>query len=859
MPVKPPSRGVTTVEVHNPPSTSATNRSPQPPASPLIPPVVRRPPSQPAPDRTPAFADPDTISPAPAVTFDEIHSSPRATPVRPSFDTYRIRFGSQLPEADAQGFRNFKGRLFVDAYDGSVLQVGLDPDSRLYRARLSSELNPSGPVLVQDPQNKRWHPVDDFEAEPIALTSSRLEAFRTPLNFVGVAPDSDGLHSFEGKRYVIIDSQAYQVMQDVDASSPAHKVWRVVKPKDPVATDSENIYRASRGGETLAIARTSDGFWGFSLDGLKGGMRRNAQAQDSKAYLLQRHEFIRNAFDALAASNRRYGELWASAEHLPEGSDAEKAALIELEVHVIKHTRMQADYVKSLIDNKDWLLLLKAGGLYKTELHAQQINRIDYLNKLIAVMDRRVLPTLDVITVESLKRNLVHLNKKLKIMDDRQAVMDQILKADRSAQGELDDMNRGIPTVDQINTSKYNIFLRLISDDPQNPSNHGMRTAMSMHLLKHDLNEVSGYPEPLALQLAIESIKSDRAGLVALITSTAPTRAEYVNQALSLMDTFESKIETRLNEIYDRVGSNNELPGDDHDIDFDFLPAQPSGAAEIAAPRKLFRTRQHGTYRVLVGVQDTAADGSVTLNVPDIFKPNDPPQRYEKREGEWRPVRPAPAPVPKPQLMNEATARLGNVEAHLAQARMMENRRDNPTTIVEYLGAEVDRLTDLAKRLETLDQMAVDAETTGLIGRLKAAGDSMDAEGQDILIRMYKNKDVLDVPRLSFLLDHAQLKVVKTVARKQLGKGKDRSFLDVYSIMDRSDNTPLWEAHFHYDRQDRAALDYTVKGAHLKTLEQRLLGSSFQQREEQAGRPHQRIWRELISPRVAQKLFDHLA
>ena len=135
----------------------------------------------------------------------------------------------------------------------------------------------------------------------------------------------------------------------------------------------------------------------------------------------------------------------------------------------------------------------------------------------------------------------------------------------------------------------------------------------------------------------------------------------------------------------------------------------------------------------------------------------------------------------------------------------------------------------------------------------------MDAEGQSILIRMYKNSEVLDVLRLSFLLDHSQLKVVKTLERRQMGKGKEKSFLDVYSINDRSDNAPLWEAHFHYDRQDRAALDYTVKGAHLKTLEQRLLGSSFQQREEQAGRPHQRIWRELISPRVAQKLFDHLA
>ena len=859
MPAKPPAIGATTVEVHNPPSRPVTGHFPEHSTSPPVPADTRLFTPRPAHASLPAIDGPDTISPAPSVTFVESLSNPTASPRRLRLETYGIPSGVRLPEADTQGFRTFKGRLFVEAYDGSIVQVGLDPESRIYRIRLSNELNPSGPVLLQDPQSKRWYPLDEFQAGPLALTSSRLDAFRTGLDFSGIAPDSEGLHNFEGKRYVVIESRAYQVMRDVDASSPAHTVWRIVASKDPVASDSENTYRASRAGSTLAITRTAEGFWVPSLHGLKGGMRRSAIAQHNKTYLLQRHEPIRNAFDALTASNTRYGELWRRAQPLPEGSDAEKAALIEIEVHVIKHTRMQADYVKSLIDNRDWLILLKAGGLYKAELHAQQINRVDYFNKLLAVMDRRALPTLHAITVESLKRNLVHLDKKLKIMDERQTVMDQIQKADRSALAVLEEMNRKVPTVDQIQSSQYNICLRLISDDPQNPQDHGMRSAMAMHLLKQDLNEVFGYSEPLALQLTIENIKSDKAGLEALLASTTPAKAEYVRKALTLLDAFESKIETRLNDIFDRIDNNQELPGYDQEIDFDFLPGQVTGAAGDAAPRKLFRTRQNGTYRVLVGVPDTAADGRITLSVPDLFKPNDPPQRYEMKEGEWQPVRSAPAPTSRPQLVSEALARLGNVEAYLAQARLMESRKDNPTTIVEYLGAETDRLAGLAKHLELLGQTAAGAETSHLISRLKAAADSMGAKGQDILIRMYKNKDVLDVPRLNFLLEHAQLKVVKTVERKQLGKGKDKSFLDVYSIIDRSDNTPLWEAHFHYDRKDRAALDYTVKGAHLKNLEQRKLGSSFQQREEQAGRPHQRIWREFISPRVAQKLFDQLA
>jgi len=864
MPAKPPSKGVTTAEVHNPPSRSAQDLPPRHGTSPAIRSAAQSLVDGQTPGRNPDGADPDRISAAPSVNVSEIHSSPPAIPSAPALETYRVSPGTRLPAADASGFRVFKGRLFVDMHDGSILQISLDPEMALYRASLGSEARPSGPILFHDPRSNRWHPLFDFEESALPLSAGRLTTFRTTLDFSGTAPDSDGLHGFDGKRYVIIENHAHQVMHDVDASSSERKVWRIVNPKDPVAGDRENIYRASRAGETLAITRNAEGIWTTSLDGLKGGMRRTAQTQDNKAYLFLRYEPIRNAFEALAASNRRYGELWDGARDLPEGSQAEKEALIKLEVHIIKHTRMQAEYVKSLIDNKDWLILLKAGGLYKSELHTLQLNRIDYFNKLIAVMDRRVYPTVHAITVESLKSNLAHLDKKLKIMDDRQEVMDQIRKADRSATSELDELNRGVPTVDQIYSSQYNICLRLISDDPENPPPFGMRSAMALHLLKKDLHEVSGYSEPLALQLTLENIRSDRAAFESLAfetldSSATPAKAAYVSQALSLLDRFVSKIDNRLNEIHEQIDSNSQLPHYDQDIDFDFFPEQSSGAAEAAAPRKLFRTRHHGTYRVLVGVKDTAADGSVTLEVPDLFKPDAPPQRYQKIRNEWRRIRPASAPAPRPQLMRNATECLARVNEHVTQARLMEARKANPTNIVEFLGAESDRLKDLAQRLESTERAAEDTEVTGLINRLGTAAASMDAEGQSILIRMYKNKDVLDVLRLNFLLDHSELKIVKTVERRQTGKGRYKSFLDVYSINDRSDNAPLWEAHFHYDRQDRQALDYTLKGAHMKTLEQGKLGSAFQQREEQAGRPHQRIWRELISPRVAQKLFDHLA
>jgi hypothetical protein len=820
-------------------------------------PINYHPASHPESGRLPVISDLDAISPVPPLIISEIpHTAPDITPALPSIENYHITLGGTLPTADAQGLRHLKGRLFVDTHDGHILHAGLDPDSGLYRAKKLGELNPSGPILFQDPHSLLWHTLDGFDPMTLPLPHHRLENFRTALDFSGTTPDSDGLQSFEGKQYVVIEGHAYQVMRDLDASSPERTVWRIVNSKDPVAHDSENVYRGSRAGETLAITRNTDHHWVSSLFGLQGGMRR-AAAQGNVAFLLQRYEPIKEAFHALEASSLRFEQLWNTAQHLPTGSDAERAALIGLEVHIIKHTRMQAEYVKSLIDNKHWLILLKAGGVYKTELHTQQVNRVDFFNKLIAIMDRRVYPTLTTMTVEVLTSNFAHLNKKLKILDDRQAVMDQIRKASRSAASELEEFNRGIPDIDQVNYSKFSICLRLLSDDPQTPSPFGARAYTAMHFFVEDLHKVSGRSQPITLQLALEEIRLEKGRFEERLMPQDPARAPYLQEAMSLLDTFESRIDSRLSDIYTRIDSNNEWPALDQDIDFDFVPQQPVAAATPVAPRKIFRTRQHGTDRVLVGIQETEADGRITVKVPDPFKPDGPPQRYEKKQGEWRPLREAPPQASKSQLLDQATHLLAKVEGQLAEGRAMEDRKSNPTNIREFLDKSAEELHGLAKHLEDIGAIAEDVQAAGIINRLKAAGDSLNEAGRSAMVRLYKNKDVLDVLRLNYLLDHSELNVIKTVERKQLGKGKDKSFLDVYSINDRSGNSPLWEAHFHYDRMDRPPLDYRVKGAHMKTLAQAGIGSSFQQRQEQAGLAHQAIWRELISPKVAQKLFTY--
>jgi hypothetical protein len=269
----------------------------------------------------------------------------------------------------------------------------------------------------------------------------------------------------------------------------------------------------------------------------------------------------------------------------------------------------------------------------------------------------------------------------------------------------------------------------------------------------------------------------------------------------------------------------------------------------------VFRTRRHGTSRILIGDTETAADGSIVIKVANPLQPDGPAERYEQRHGEWLPVRPPLGRTPKPQLIKEATRLLADVETLSAEARVREAQKDNPTNIIEDLGKPSEKLKEHARQLQNLEKADEDTEVKGLIERLQNAAETLSSQGHGVLVRMYKNKQVLDIMRMNWLIDHAELNVRKTVDRKQLGKGKGKSFLDVYSIRDRADDTPLWEAHFHYDRRDSAPLNFNDDGGHLKTLEQSRRGIESQRRDERAGRPHVGIWRKTFDGNTASRIF----
>lgn len=309
MPVKPPTRSTVNVEVHTRPVQTDNVHLPRPDTLAHLDfdiPTVPRPRNPTPAGRTPAQADLETITPVPVTISQTPSVDIVSAPAQRSLEHYRIATTTALPPADVDGFITFKGRRYVDVMDVGVVSVGVDPHTGQQRARLTSELQPSGPVLVRDPQSKLWYEQDD---SPItfALSDSRLQAFRTALDFAGVEPGTDGLHRFDGKLYAVIENIAYQALHDPEASTALTPVMRIVRADDAVAASTDNLYVATRPGRSEAVVFDSeDGWLGVNLPGA-GGMHRAGQAPHRQ--LMDR---FTNALNRLNSPATRVRKLYPS-------------------------------------------------------------------------------------------------------------------------------------------------------------------------------------------------------------------------------------------------------------------------------------------------------------------------------------------------------------------------------------------------------------------------------------------------------------------------------------------------------------------------------------------------------------------
>jgi len=105
----------------------------------------------------------DAILPAPVVVVHAIPEGARPPATPPSLDNYVTNARAILPQINSEGLRVISRRTYADLSDGDLVLVAVDSATGLYRARRPSELLPSGPVLLRNPESGLWYPREVIE------------------------------------------------------------------------------------------------------------------------------------------------------------------------------------------------------------------------------------------------------------------------------------------------------------------------------------------------------------------------------------------------------------------------------------------------------------------------------------------------------------------------------------------------------------------------------------------------------------------------------------------------------------------------------------------------------------------------
>lgn len=135
--------------------------------------------------------------------------------------------------------------------------------------------------------------------------------------------------------------------------------------------------------------------------------------------------------------------------------------------------------------------------------------------------------------------------------------------------------------------------------------------------------------------------------------------------------------------------------------------------------------------------------------------------------------------------------------------------------------------------------------------QLEAAVTQLADAGLSTRIAMTK-RQLPTAARVEWLDSKEEIRVVMTQQRRRL-KGPKKDFLQEYEIRDHHNNKLLWYAHFHYEQLDSPNLLFNA--AHLKTVEQRLLGRINSPQAGASNREVIAIYRSAIDTRLARNLF----
>ena len=852
---KPPAKGVTRVDVHtrpNEPTTGPVRHTIDSTAARAVRTTQRS-------DSMLADVDLNAITPAPAVTISQPLFTPEVVVLasQQPLRHYWISNEAQLPQADTEGFRTFRGRRYGNVTEGGVVHIVTEPETGQYQAKLPSELQPSGPMLSYDLGSQLWRPLADFAPITYPLPVGRLQGFRTDLDFSGIEPGPDKLHRYQGKLYVVIEKHAYQILHDQDSSSPQTPVKRIVRAEDAVARDDQNLYIATRPGRSEPIVHdVVDGWVGILVGGISGmpRVRKSNIAATAVASLELRLKNDTEAINQAVVDSRQLETEWRTAK----GKEDERRTTVAMEVQIRRLMLLLDDSASFYLNQREALAMVKTSTVYKKELLERQLAQVAAYTRVMFFRDARHMQELrtPVDILEAYRTAASYLANKLVLMEKRQQIASDILKSSPSSQSELTEVGFDPADIHAVTARWIDARSRLLTEVPMSADFVPAQLAIAFSEATTAFQAIERMPDDAriaVLSMLLDQCAAIRASYERFPLPPDPAHVNSRNAITQAIRAFENTLEERLVRYHQSLERVMALPIHDQPIDFDFIPAQER-AGVTPPPKRVFRARHHGNFKICIGQSRRTLAGDEVIDVMSADNPSQTLRTYEHKEGEWQKIV-ATQDKTLGALMSEANESLAAIEAHLAGARQDERTKETASNILDSLGAKAEELDDLRVQIEqSPNPLATEVEP--LIQRLRENSQRLRSEGEGIRVRLYKDKTVLSADRVAYLISHGHLSVKRTHDRVARGKGEYKEFLSIYSVNDRQTGEPLWHVHFHYEKQDSPALNFKVKGGHLKTLAQSGSGVTSQRLDEQAGRPHVRIWRETIDGRTAQKIFD---
>lgn len=714
-------------------------------------------------------------------------------------------------------------------------RVDADPSRApaTHDAQGSSRIQSEPSHEVTPPTSATTHPIPSTSVGAPAPAQRSLEHYWIPSEVSLPDADALGFRSQRGRRYVDV--------------AGGHRVQVVIDP-------AIGLYRAKSMKERPfgpVLVRDHDSKLWHPLEESPGSLP--LRPIDSLNQELEAH--ITSITQAVNLTEELRGAWHALARQ-----EGEKTALVKFEIQCQRQLATLEKAVNFYIRNQASLLLYKGRFYYETELVGVQKRQVAIYIDVLEAGDLR--KAIDISSyhgrpLEAHRSMAGYLKGKLANLRKCQLIVEDILS--RSPHLKVELVELGYDPV-KIHTDTANwIYAKshLLAGEPVPDATQSIVLSRSFSETTRTFRNIESIPEGARIPV-----------LSYLIDQCAAIRASYEEMSLpadSVLDAsrreiteaiqaFENTLEQRIELYHQDLERTLSLPSLDEPIDFDFIPAQVTSPSAHPS-RKMFRSKQHGIYKIRIGQSRRTPLGEEVIDVMDPHNPTEVLQTYERREGEWH-RRVALQERQLSTLTVQAQRLLELSESHLNKARQDETAKRNATNIVEFLQGKAEDLDDLRQQIERAPNPG-GTDIAPLIQRLRQDSERLRNEGETIRIALYKDTSFLSVDRVAYLISQGHLSAKKeNHARLERGKGQDKYFLDIYSLNDKHTAEPLWHVHFKYEKRDSAALNFMVKGGHLKTLEQSRLGIASQRRDALAGREHVPIWRATVDHKTAQKIFE---